>query len=101
MYDDPIESGEEFPLGIEPIDKYLTRAAAKIAHERARTENRIALILIISVVASLPVYFLAIWIRPDSAVELKEAYDRWLMIIGPLAGAAVGIGAMVRTGTST
>lgn len=100
MFDDQDRDDlEEFSLGIDPIERYLTTKAAQIAGERAKTENRIALILIVSIVASLPVFFVVIGLFPDSTPDMREAYDRWLMVIGPLAGAAVGIGAMLRSGS--
>lgn len=77
---------------LEPSKKYLR----DIHVDRARTENRLALILVSALVAALPVSFIGIWILPSSSEAVREVAAHWFSVVGPLAGAAVGIGGMSR-----
>lgn len=86
------QASEEFSLGLEPTETYQRAVAADIARQRATTENRVAIVLVLALVASLPVYFIAIWLCPSQAEHLKEAVEKWYAVMGPLTGAAVGVG---------
>jgi len=55
---------EEFALGLDRTDDYQRKVAATIARDRAATENKIAMVLVAALVASLPVYFVALWFCP-------------------------------------
>lgn len=83
---------EEFSLGLDQTEHYRRKVAAEIARDRAMTENRIAMVLVVALVASLPVYFVALWLCPGQAEELSNALEKWFTAIGPLAGAAIGFG---------
>lgn len=82
---------ESFVLDTEDVQPFSKRVSAAIAEGRARTENRVALILVLAIVAALPLYVFAIWLLPDTQ-EVSQAFDRWFTVMGPLAGAAVGVG---------
>lgn len=82
---------EEFRLGLDPTDDY-RKVSAAIARDRAATENKIAMVLVGALVASLPVYFAALWFCPAQSEQLKDALEKWFTVLGPLAGAAVGVG---------
>lgn len=69
---------------------------------RSLTENYIAWTLVIAIVLSLPAMLIAMACGKGSGTDLtkgfQEVFERWLTLIGPLAGAAVGVGAMSKSG---
>jgi len=79
-------------LDVEPTTEYTKRVVVEIAREKARTERRLALILVGALVCSLPIYYVAIFFMPDAATHLSDAMDKWFTVLGPLAGAALGVG---------
>jgi len=79
-------------LDVEPTSEYTKRVVVEIAREKARTERRLALILVLALVCSLPVYYVALYFMPQQSAHLSDAMDKWFTVLGPLAGAAVGIG---------
>ncbi|HUY92823.1 MAG TPA: hypothetical protein VMV10_29050 [Pirellulales bacterium] len=83
---------EEFSLGLDSTAAYQQRVQADIARDRAATENTIAKILVGALVGALPVYFLALWARPELADQLASGLEKWFAVMGPLAGAAIGVG---------
>lgn len=93
---------EVIPLDLTPAFQDVN-LKHHIAVDRARTENLITKILVVAVVASFPVlllYFGFLNYRCSAAEQhldvVMSAYDRWVTLVGPLAGAAVGIGVQSR-----
>jgi hypothetical protein len=83
--------GEEFALDLEPSHKYLRHDVhARIQHERAKTANLVAVMLVAGVVLSLPVFLLSAWTKPDQIELTKGIFDKWYSIVSPLAGTAIG-----------
>jgi len=83
------ESGESFQVDLVPPEKYL-HPEQRIDHERARTANVLALILVTGMVSSILVHLLVVLIKPDAAERFTAGYDKWLTIIGTLTGTAIG-----------
>src|SRR5438045_807351 len=81
---------ERFEMDLEQSKTYLRQIPARIQHERARTANSVAIILIAGVVFSLPAYIFAAWMRPDQIEISRAIFDRWYATIGPLVGTAIG-----------
>jgi len=86
-------------LDAEPTAEYMRGVVIEIAREKARTEKWLALILVGALVLSLPVYFVALYAMPEAATHLVDAMDKWFTVMGPLAGAALGV-AYLRQGQS-
>lgn len=78
-------------------DLYTRRLNAAINRDRSRTENMIATLLVWAVVLSLPVMVLVTRWLPESSKDFQSLFDRWITLVGPLAGAAVGFGARDRS----
>lgn len=79
-------------LDVDAKENYIERVAHEIARDKAKTENRLAMVLVWALVLSLPTYFIAVSIRPANGTLLADAMDKWFTVLGPLAGAAVGVG---------
>jgi hypothetical protein len=84
-------------------DRDLMKAVqAHVLFHRSVTENYIAWTLVIAIVLSLPAMLIAMaWGKGNSVDQSKEfqaVFERWLTLLGPLAGAAVGVGALSRSG---
>ncbi len=106
--EDRTEDGSNIPSSVRDQDvivdlapavddtDFQTKVKAEIERNRADTENRLAMILVYAIVASLPLMFLVLWALPTNSEIFQTAFERWLTLIGPLAGAAVGFGASVR-----
>jgi hypothetical protein len=73
--------------------------------QRSNTESWIAWLLVIAIISALPLMLLITliggWASADLSDKLQSIFDRWLTLVGPLAGAAVGVGAMSRSGGAT
>ena len=92
----PTDATEFFlPLADSGSDQqYLRATHAIIASQRSRTENFIAKLLVWAIVLSLPALLVVVWLLPDTSEQFQSLFDRWITLVGPLAGAAVGFGAM-------
>ena len=76
---------------IEPPSRYMRHdIGAEIEHGKARTANAVAVILVIGVVLSLPIYLAAVWRAPTASDRIAAVFDKWYAIVSPLAGTAVG-----------
>ncbi len=85
------EATESFEMDLEPAGPYLRHdIPALIQHERAKTANLVALILVAGVVLSLPTFVIAAWIKPDGIEVTRAIFDKWYAIISPLVGTAIG-----------
>lgn len=86
-----LQGTDEEGIGLERLSVYLQSAKAKVVVSRARVANAVALILVLAVVLSLP---LSVWAVSRFPVEqaslLRDIFDRWYDIVGPILGAAVG-----------
>ena len=87
-----LETDTAIALDLEPKEGFYERVRVEIARDKARTESRLATILVCALVVSLPVYYFAVWATPTLADSLSDAMDKWFTVMGPLAGAAVGVG---------
>jgi hypothetical protein len=86
----PEPASESFELDVERVQSFLRQTPAVIERDRARTANLVALLLVSGVLISLPVYMIALLVRPDAAASLATVFERWYAIVSPLAGAALG-----------
>jgi hypothetical protein len=86
----PGDNGESFELDVDKVEGYLTQTPAFIERGRARTANLVALLMVIGLLVSLPLYLLAVFLKPDAASALASVFDKWYSIVSPLAGAAIG-----------
>jgi len=75
----------------EHIEQYVKRTDAMARLTRVRTENRIAFILILTFVLTLPFYAFVLIFAPSVNPLLGPILDKWLTILASLAGAAVGV----------
>ena len=88
---------EEISLSMDEPAGFIQRLHAHIAVEKSKTDNKIAQWLVASVILSLPVIFFALACGPVGCREvIKEAFDRWITLVGPLVGAAVGVGVIAK-----
>lgn len=77
---------------------YQHKVDADIKKPKASTENRATHLLVAALILSLPTYLLLRFcffvVGADSAEmdSVDNIFERWLTIIGPLAGAAIGFG---------
>jgi hypothetical protein len=103
----PGQAGNDSEVTLELPPAETDRALLKTvqAHvllRRSDTENRIAWTFVIAIVLALPVMLLAmIWGKGDGtdlSKDFQAVFEKWVTLIGPLAGAAVGVGAMSRSG---
>lgn len=83
------DTGESFQMDLEPAEHYL-RHEMRMQREKARTANLVALVLVVGVIGSLPLYLLSIWLKPDVAERFMMGFDKWLTIVSTLAGTAIG-----------
>jgi hypothetical protein len=91
--------GGRFKFAGRSDDNEWVSTATRIAEHKARTENYVALILVIALVASLPIYLIILICSPGNSQILTSAFTPWLTVVGSLAGAAVGVGAMAERRT--
>ena len=64
----------------------------KIREAKSRTENLFLMIAISSFAASLLVVFIALHCMPAHTTAISQIYEKWLTVLGPLLGAAFGVG---------
>ena len=91
---------ESASLQLGPIASdadYTHKVNAANSRDRSRTENMIATVLVWAVVLSLPVMLLVMRWLPEASKDFQSLFDRWITLVGPLAGAAVGFGARDRS----
>ena len=91
-----IQSEEEcFTLDIDP-DETCRMMSAQNRRDIVRTANLAAVILILGVVLSFPLFVIVVAYlgNNNGSVEsieiIKSVFDKWVTVIGPLAGTAVG-----------
>jgi len=85
-------SDNSFVEGNHRSGKEWIQSAVRIAEKRATTRNSIAIILVIAFVASFPAYCIALYFLPQSKQDVNTGFTQWLVVIGSLTGAAVGVG---------
>src|SRR5437762_376719 len=85
----PVDSAE-FKLDLDPVEGFLSQTPAVIERGRARTANLVAILLVIGLLISLPLYMVALLCKPDAAQSLTAVFDKWYAVVSPLAGAALG-----------
>jgi hypothetical protein len=79
-------------VDLEATDVYLRRAKADVHRSKARAANRVALILVLGLVLSLPFYIVVIASLPSEATttHLERIVLRWYDVVSPLVGAVIG-----------
>jgi hypothetical protein len=82
---------EQFLLDLEPLEHYEKRTRALANLTRVRTESRVAIILILSLVLTLPLYIVVLLFAPTAVSQLNWLLEKWAPIMASLAGAAVGV----------
>lgn len=83
---------ERVVVDVNDSEQYLVRVKGAIAHGRARTRNVVAVAIVVAFVLSWPLFLCASIIWPEGAERSAGQFDNWLLVLGPLAGAAVGVG---------
>jgi len=61
-----------------------------IQHEKAKTANVLAVTLVVGLLGSLPIYALLVCVFPAASEKLAAVFDKWLTIVSPLIGTAIG-----------
>lgn len=85
------QQSEPITLDVEPPDQFLHRVDAEISRGKARTANIVTILLVASLLASLPVYLAIVpFADKDQIVRVDAMFDRWYHVVSPLAGAAIG-----------
>jgi hypothetical protein len=74
---------------LEPPERYM-HPEHLIQRDKARTANRLAMVLVGAVIGSLPLHLFAIWLIPDRFDRFASGFEKWLTIVGTLAGTAIG-----------
>lgn len=88
MNDQPVEP---ITLDVVQPEQFLRRVEAEISRDKARTANTVTIILVASLLASLPVYLAIVpFVDKENIVRIDAMFDRWYHVVSPLAGAAVG-----------
>lgn len=89
--DQYLRGPERSPVELEPTAGYFRRVRAQINLSKARAANIVAYVLVTGLVASLPLYILAVWIAPtDSSELLSVVFTKWYDVVSPLLGAVIG-----------
>lgn len=83
---------EHIDVDVDDVDRYLRKTDAQIRFGRARFENWIGGMLILALVFSLPLYGVLVFLGLERSPNFSVAFERWYAVVGPLAGAALGIG---------
>jgi len=86
----PPESTESFKLDVDRVEDYLRQTPALIERRRAWTANLVAILLVVGLLISLPLYMIALMVKPDAGVPLASVFEKWYAVVSPLAGAAIG-----------
>ncbi len=87
----PQEPGESFQVDLESTEQFYRHDLSElIRRDKARTANLLAMVLVVGVVLSLPLYLLSVWLVPEGGDRLAVVFDKWYSIISPLAGTAIG-----------
>ncbi len=88
------QPGGSSPVDLENKDPYLIRARveAEIRKARARTADRVALVLVSAVVGSLPLFLLAVALSGGtiSTDAISTIFGKWYDVVSPLVGTAIG-----------
>ena len=58
---------ERFELDVDPVESFLRQTPAVIERGRAWTANLVAILLVLSLLLSLPLYMIALLLRPDAS----------------------------------
>jgi ABC-type spermidine/putrescine transport system permease subunit II len=79
-------------MDLEATDAYLKRAKADAHRSKTRAANWVALILVLGLVMSLPVYVIALAsLSADTAsTNLDRIFLKWYDVVSPLVGAVIG-----------
>jgi hypothetical protein len=85
------ESNETFKLDVDHVESYFRQTSAVIDRGRAWTANLVAILLVAGLLLSLPLYILALLVKPEAATQLAVVFERWYAVVSPLAGAAIGV----------
>jgi hypothetical protein len=87
----PQEPVESIQVDLESTEQFYRHDISEvIRRDKARTANLLAMVLVVGVVLSLPLYFVAVWLVPDGGDRLAVVFDKWYAIISPLTGTAIG-----------
>lgn len=87
----PQESAETIQIDLESTEQFYRHdIPALIRRDKARTANKLAMVLVVGVVLSLPLYLVSVWLAPDGADRFAIVFEKWYAIISPLAGTAIG-----------
>ena len=88
------QPSESIKLDVDPLETYLRQTPAIIERDKARTANRVTMLLIFGLLWALPLYLVAVlatmWIKPDTSNLVSSVFDKWFSVVGPLAGTAIG-----------
>ena len=88
---EPQPTGVGSQVDLEETDPYLKRVVADMRRSRARTADRVAIILVSAVVLSLPLYVIAVALAGTvDEDDLARIFGKWYDVVSPLLGAAIG-----------
>ena len=78
-------------LRLESPEAYLKRVRAAIKWSKSRAANWVAIILVLGLVGSLPLYVFAVGsINPEDSNEINIVFQKWYDVVAPLLGAVIG-----------
>lgn len=86
----PQEPVESIQVDLESTEQFYRHDVSElIRRDKARTANLLAMVLVVGVVLSLPLYLASVWLVPAGGDRLAVVFDKWYSIISPLAGTAI------------
>ena len=78
-------------LQLEETDSYIRRVSARIRWRKARTASVVAVLLVASLVLSMPFYVLLAVFGPATVkLDVEQAFQRWYDVVSPLVGTIIG-----------
>jgi uncharacterized integral membrane protein len=89
--DQYIRGPDRRPVELEATEGYLRRVRAQINLSKSRAANIVAYALVAGIVASLPLYVVAVCLMPAVSVDvLSVVFTKWYDVVAPLMGAVIG-----------
>jgi hypothetical protein len=79
-------------VDLEPTDAYIRRTKADVHRSKAQAANRVALVLVLGLVLSLPLYIVMIGLFPSevTTAHFERVFIKWYDVMSPLVGAVIG-----------
>ena len=75
---------------LEDPKSYQQTVEAKIRRSHASTANSIAILLVLGLIFAFPSYAVIAIYAPAASEKLAAVFEKWLNIISPLIGTAIG-----------